>query len=224
MARQAARSVLPNATETKIFVTANARALRHFIEMRCSEHAEVEIRKVAAEVLRVMQKEAPNLFGDYELGRCRTAHSRPAPPIRRCDTGPRGYCAIMSPRGLLTPRGLHLFPSATGQPQSAADLRRSASSDQPAEQPHWNATALPSPPLLLSSSNCFLPCPLLSLSASLPSQDFSSLSSIADETPPAPLRILNNLADLASRQARRFAAIRDSRNREPVASKSQKRG
>lgn len=66
-ARQAARSVLPNATETKIFVTANARALRHFIEMRCSEPAEVEIRKVATEVLRVLQREAPNLFGDYEL-------------------------------------------------------------------------------------------------------------------------------------------------------------
>ncbi len=66
MARQAARSVLPNATETKIFVTANARALRHFIELRCNEHAEVEIRKVAAAVLDILQKEAPNLFGDYE--------------------------------------------------------------------------------------------------------------------------------------------------------------
>lgn len=33
-AREAARSVLPNATETKIVVTGNARALRHFIEMR----------------------------------------------------------------------------------------------------------------------------------------------------------------------------------------------
>lgn len=67
MARQAARSVLPNATETKIFVTANARALRHFIELRCSEHAEVEIRIVAGEVLRILQKEAPSLFGDYEF-------------------------------------------------------------------------------------------------------------------------------------------------------------
>jgi thymidylate synthase (FAD) len=67
MARQAARSVLPNATETKIFVTANARALRHFIELRCNEHAETEIRALAAEVCRVMQREAPNLFGDYEL-------------------------------------------------------------------------------------------------------------------------------------------------------------
>ena len=67
LARQAARSVLPNATETKIFVTANARALRHFIELRGSRHAETEIRKLAVAVLRIMQKEAPHLFGDYEL-------------------------------------------------------------------------------------------------------------------------------------------------------------
>jgi thymidylate synthase (FAD) len=67
LARQAARSVLPNATETKIFVSANARALRHFIEMRASRHAEVEIRKLAVQVLKVMQTEAPNLFGDYQL-------------------------------------------------------------------------------------------------------------------------------------------------------------
>lgn len=67
LARQAARSVLPNATETKIFVTANARALRHFIELRGNRHAEVEIRKLAIGVLRLMQAEAPNIFGDYQL-------------------------------------------------------------------------------------------------------------------------------------------------------------
>ena len=67
LARQAARSVLPNATETKIFVTANARALRHFIELRASRHAEVEIRKLAVQVLRIMQKEAPHIFQDYHL-------------------------------------------------------------------------------------------------------------------------------------------------------------
>jgi thymidylate synthase (FAD) len=66
-ARQAARSVLPNATETKIFVTANARALRNFLEQRGSRHAEPEIRMLANEVCRIMQKEAPNLFGDYHL-------------------------------------------------------------------------------------------------------------------------------------------------------------
>jgi thymidylate synthase (FAD) len=67
MARQAARSVLPNATETKIFVTANARALRHFMELRGSRHAETEIRKLAVAILEIMKREAPNLFSDYEL-------------------------------------------------------------------------------------------------------------------------------------------------------------
>lgn len=67
MARQAARSVLPNATETKIFVTANARALRHFIELRGSPLADTEIRKVAIKVLELMQKEAPNIFRDFEV-------------------------------------------------------------------------------------------------------------------------------------------------------------
>ena len=65
LARQAARSILPNATETKIFVTGNARAMRHFIELRGSEHADVEIRKVAVAMLEILQKEAPNLFADY---------------------------------------------------------------------------------------------------------------------------------------------------------------
>jgi thymidylate synthase (FAD) len=64
-ARGAARSVLPNATETKIFVSANARALRHMIEMRCSRHADAEIRVLFGRVLDIMQKEAPNLFSDY---------------------------------------------------------------------------------------------------------------------------------------------------------------
>jgi thymidylate synthase (FAD) len=66
LARQAARSVLPNATETRIFATANARALRHFIEMRGSAAADVEIRKVALQLLDLMRQEAPALFSDYE--------------------------------------------------------------------------------------------------------------------------------------------------------------
>jgi thymidylate synthase (FAD) len=66
-AREAARSVLPNATETKIFVTANARALRHFVEMRGDAAADVEIRRLAIAVCRILQAESPNLFGDYTL-------------------------------------------------------------------------------------------------------------------------------------------------------------
>jgi thymidylate synthase (FAD) len=66
-AREAARSVLPNATETKIFVTANGRALRHFIEMRADPAADVEIRKVAIALLKLLQADSPNLFGDYTI-------------------------------------------------------------------------------------------------------------------------------------------------------------
>ena len=65
--RQAARAVLPNATETKIFVTANVRAWRHFIEMRAASFADWEIRSLALEVLEVLQKEAPLLFGDFTV-------------------------------------------------------------------------------------------------------------------------------------------------------------
>jgi thymidylate synthase (FAD) len=65
-AREAARSVLPNATETKIFMSANARALRHFIEYRGAPDAEPEIRRVALAIYDIMAVEAPALFGDYE--------------------------------------------------------------------------------------------------------------------------------------------------------------
>ena len=57
-ARQAARAVLPNATETRIVVTGNYRAWRHFIAMRATEHADVEIRALAVACLRQLQKAA----------------------------------------------------------------------------------------------------------------------------------------------------------------------
>jgi thymidylate synthase (FAD) len=66
-ARQAARSVLPNACETKIFVTGNARSWRHFVELRGSADADTEIRLLAVEVCRVLKKESPNLFPDIEI-------------------------------------------------------------------------------------------------------------------------------------------------------------
>ena len=66
-ARQAARSVLPNATETKIFVTVNARALRHFLHLRGSIHAEDEIRRVALLLHEIVARESPNFFADFEV-------------------------------------------------------------------------------------------------------------------------------------------------------------
>jgi thymidylate synthase (FAD) len=67
MAREAARAVLPNATETKIVVTGNARAWRTMLELRSSEGAELEIRRLAVAVLRVLVAEAPGFFSDFEI-------------------------------------------------------------------------------------------------------------------------------------------------------------
>ena len=67
MAREAARSVLPNGTETKIVVSANARAWRTMLELRCGEGAEQEIRRMAVAVLRVLQAEAAGFFSDFEI-------------------------------------------------------------------------------------------------------------------------------------------------------------
>lgn len=67
MAREAARGVLPNSTETKIVVTGNARAWRTMLELRSSEAAELEIRRMAVTVLRVLQAEAPAFFSDFEI-------------------------------------------------------------------------------------------------------------------------------------------------------------
>ncbi|MEJ6012506.1 FAD-dependent thymidylate synthase [Corynebacterium sp. H127] len=68
-ARQAARAVLPNASESRIVVTGNFRSWRHFIGMRATEHADVEIRKVAVECLKVLQQEAPVVFGDFDIAK-----------------------------------------------------------------------------------------------------------------------------------------------------------
>jgi thymidylate synthase (FAD) len=67
MAREAARGVLPNSTETKIVVTANARAWRTMLELRSSEGAELEIRRCAVMVLRLLMTEAPGFFSDFEI-------------------------------------------------------------------------------------------------------------------------------------------------------------
>jgi thymidylate synthase (FAD) len=67
MAREAARGVLPNSTETKIVVTGNARAWRTMLELRSGEGAELEIRRLAVLLLRLLQGEAPGFFSDFEI-------------------------------------------------------------------------------------------------------------------------------------------------------------
>jgi thymidylate synthase (FAD) len=63
--RSAARSVLPNATATKIVITANARALRHFLKVRGSIPGDEEMRIVAASLLTILQNDAPEIFRDF---------------------------------------------------------------------------------------------------------------------------------------------------------------
>jgi thymidylate synthase (FAD) len=80
-ARQAARAVLPNATTTAIVVTGNYRAWRHFIGMRATEAADVEIRGLAVAVLVELQALAPNVFADFRISRLPDGTAVAASPL-----------------------------------------------------------------------------------------------------------------------------------------------
>lgn len=60
--REDARYILPNACETKVVVTMNARALLNFFEHRACQRAQWEIRQLAGMMLHEVRKEAPVLF------------------------------------------------------------------------------------------------------------------------------------------------------------------
>jgi len=63
-----ARFVLPNAAETKLVMTMNARELRHFFELRCCRRAQWEIRAMAVAMLSECKRVAPLLFADAGPG------------------------------------------------------------------------------------------------------------------------------------------------------------
>ncbi len=70
-----ARFVLPNACDTKMIVTMNARSLRNFFSLRCCNRAQWEIRSVADQMLALCREAAPNLFknagpGCVSEGKC----------------------------------------------------------------------------------------------------------------------------------------------------------
>lgn len=73
--KEDARYLLPNAVETKIVVTMNARELRHFFNVRCCHRAQWEIRELAGAMLAEAKRVAPLLFRNagascVESGRC----------------------------------------------------------------------------------------------------------------------------------------------------------
>lgn len=63
-AREAARAVLPNMTETKITVSGNFRAWRHFISVRGAEGADMEMRRLARDLTPFLRAVAPSVFQD----------------------------------------------------------------------------------------------------------------------------------------------------------------
>lgn len=89
-ANQDARFVLPNASETKIIVTMNARELLHFFRQRCCYRAQWEIRAMAEEMLRLVKEVAPIIFekagpacikgpcpeGEYTCGKIKEVRAR----------------------------------------------------------------------------------------------------------------------------------------------------
>jgi thymidylate synthase (FAD) len=61
-ANQDARFVLPNAAETKIMITMNARELLHFFRQRCCNRAQWEIRNLAEQMYFLVREAAPTIF------------------------------------------------------------------------------------------------------------------------------------------------------------------
>lgn len=66
-ARQAARSVLSNSTETRFVASGNYRAWRHFFRLRCALAADVEIRRLALVLLTAMKRHVPAVFADFQF-------------------------------------------------------------------------------------------------------------------------------------------------------------
>ncbi|HPX60645.1 MAG TPA: FAD-dependent thymidylate synthase [Deltaproteobacteria bacterium] len=75
-----ARYILPNAAETKIIMTMNARELLHFFNLRCCRRAQWEIREMGIEMLRQVKKVAPVIFRDAGPG----CISNPCPEGQFC--------------------------------------------------------------------------------------------------------------------------------------------
>jgi len=67
-AAEDARFVLPNAAETKMVLTMNARELYHFFKLRCCNRAQWEIRELSWQMLKLVKEVAPNIFSQAGPG------------------------------------------------------------------------------------------------------------------------------------------------------------
>lgn len=62
--KEDARYILPLATSTSLYFTANFREFRHFITLRADKSAQWEIREVAMKILDILYNHAPRVFRD----------------------------------------------------------------------------------------------------------------------------------------------------------------
>lgn len=83
-AREAARCVLPNCTETTIVVSGNMRTWREVIDKRNTPGADAEIRELSQEILRQLKQVAPNTFQDMPI----------RAPLRIADVEPIGVAVF----------------------------------------------------------------------------------------------------------------------------------
>ncbi len=82
-----ARFVLPNAAQTNIAITMNARELMHFFALRCCRRAQWEIRSMADEMLRLVKEVAPIIFKNAGAA-CVGLEYCPEGPDRTCGRVP----------------------------------------------------------------------------------------------------------------------------------------
>lgn len=75
-ARGAARTVLPEGTETMVLVTGNLRAWRDMLGKRLSPSADAEIREVSKLILAELKEIAPNTFQDFDNEAEQTSQNR----------------------------------------------------------------------------------------------------------------------------------------------------
>jgi thymidylate synthase (FAD) len=60
-----ARNILPHALKTELYCTFNLREWRHIFELRCSENAHPQIRRIFLKILKIFQKKIPVIFDDF---------------------------------------------------------------------------------------------------------------------------------------------------------------
>ena len=127
-----ARFVLPNAAETKIVVTMNARELRHFFQVRCCNRAQWEIRDLAWQMRGMVKDLAPNLFEGSGpgclYGTCPEGKMTCGKPYKAEDVdGPAAARARLAARPLARSHDPRLAPHrASCCPPSPRAARRSA--------------------------------------------------------------------------------------------------